>query len=64
MIGTFDAFQETVSVDKGKHTLRLQVRHDEVSLLEKLKGTVATFKMELPKAISVDVYGEFVGCAC
>mmetsp|Transcript_33172 Transcript_33172/g.65106 ORF Transcript_33172/g.65106 Transcript_33172/m.65106 type:complete len:1415 (+) Transcript_33172:43-4287(+) len=56
LVGTFDAFDETVTVAKGTYTLRLQVRHDDPKLLDKVKGTPATFKTALAKPVNLDVF--------
>jgi len=56
LIGSGDAWPKPVTVQKGKYTLRLQIRHDEVSYLEQLKDLIMTIDISLSKPISLPIY--------
>ncbi|KAI5645058.1 tripeptidyl peptidase II domain-containing protein [Phthorimaea operculella] len=46
----------SVKLEKGDYTLRLNVRHENKSLLEKLQELPVIIQQRLPTPISVDVY--------
>lgn len=56
LLGVSDAFPSAVTALKGPVTIRLQVRHDEPSKLEKLKDSVLWIERKLDKDISLSVY--------
>jgi tripeptidyl-peptidase-2 len=58
-VGTGDAFPDGISLPKGKYTLRVNVRHDRLPLLEGLKDLVITLDTKLSKAISVPIYATY-----
>jgi len=62
-IATGDAWPDPVSLDKGKYTVRLHVRHHKASVLEGLKTLVMVFKTPLPKAIAVTAYSTYTNAA-
>lgn len=39
LLYTGDAVPDEVSLNKGEHSARVMFRHDQMALLEKLKGT-------------------------
>eukprot|EP00051_Salpingoeca_urceolata_P014677 m.187358 g.187358 ORF g.187358 m.187358 type:complete len:1260 (+) comp18155_c0_seq12:47-3826(+) len=53
-----DAFpqQYKVTLPKGEYTLRLQVRHDQPSALDKLKTTALLLEQTLKDAVPLEVY--------
>lgn len=55
-VGCSDAHIESVSLKKGAYTIRTQVRHEDVSKLEKLKAMVLFLDHEV-KDITASVYG-------
>lgn len=46
----------SVKLEKGDYTLRLNIRHENKSLLEKLQELPATIQQRLQQPITVDVY--------
>lgn len=54
-----DAFEPGKALKAGKYVAKVQVRHDDVSLLEKLKDTSAVIETTLSKAIDLAVYGSY-----
>jgi tripeptidyl-peptidase-2 len=61
--GADDIWPSAVSLQKGKHTLKLQVRHGDVAVLEKLKKTPLVLDRPLPKTIALPVYRSRVAAA-
>jgi len=55
-LGVSDAFPSEIKAPKGKVTLRLQVRHDDTKLLEKLKDLPIWIERKLDKDISLSTY--------
>ena len=57
LYGVGDIYPEAVKLPKGEYTIELQLRHEDPSLLERLKtlGIVAERKLETP--VTVPVYG-------
>lgn len=56
---TSDTYPHEVQLGKGDYTLRLLLRHDDVQLLEKLKGTCVVVRRKLEEAVAVPVYGTY-----
>ncbi|KAJ8735983.1 hypothetical protein PYW08_006639 [Mythimna loreyi] len=58
LVATGDAYPSKYSVklEKGDYTLRLSIRHENKSLLEKLQELPATIQQRLQQPISLDVY--------
>ena len=56
LIGSGDAWPKELSVKRGKYTTRIQVRHDEVSMLERLKDQLMLLDFALPKPLELPVY--------
>lgn len=48
--------QYSVKLEKGDYTLRLNIRHENKSLLEKLQDLPAVIQQRLQQPITVDVY--------
>ena len=48
--------QYTIKLDKGDYTIRLQVRHENKELLEKLKDMVMLIDQKLSSSLSVDCF--------
>ena len=59
LIGSGDAFPKPLDVRRGKYTVRVQVRHEETALLERLKEMVALFETTLPKPLDLPVHPSF-----
>jgi tripeptidyl-peptidase-2 len=55
-LGTSDSYGDAVSVKKGSYVVRTQVRHEEISKLEKLKQMVLFLEHDV-KEISASVFG-------
>jgi tripeptidyl-peptidase-2 len=55
-LGVADAWPDEVRVPKGNITIRLQVRHDDISKLEKLKNLVIWIERKLEKDIFLSIY--------
>jgi tripeptidyl-peptidase II len=55
-VGADDYDPSPVSLQKGKHTLKLQIRHGDVSVLEKLKKTPLALDRPLSKSIALAIY--------
>jgi len=62
-VGADDIWPSPVSLQKGKHTLKLQIRHGDVLVLERLKKTPLALDRPLPKSISLSIYRSRVGAA-
>ncbi len=56
-IATDDVFPHAVSLTKGKHTLKLELRHFERAKLDAMKSLTLTLERSLPSPISLPVYG-------
>lgn len=54
-----DAWPTPLKLKKGEYTLRLQVRHDDAGLLEKLKSMPLSVDRKLEKAITLKSYVSF-----
>ena len=59
LIGSGDAWPKPIDVRRGKYTVRVQVRHEETALLERLKEMVALFETTLGKPIELSVHPTF-----
>ena len=59
LIGSGDAWPKPVDVKRGKYTVRVQVRHEETALLERLKEMVALFETTLSKPIELPIHVTF-----
>lgn len=55
-LGVADAWPSEIKAPKGTVTIRLQVRHDDPAMLEKLKDTTIWIERKLEKEISLSVY--------
>jgi tripeptidyl-peptidase-2 len=55
-IGASDAYPEGISLKKGSYTIRAQIRHEDVSKLEKLKNAILFLDHDI-KDLSAKVYG-------
>jgi len=60
-MGCTDAWPEALKLKKGSYTARLQVRHDSVPMLEKLKDIPLSLDRPLAKEIAVKAYPDFNG---
>ena len=47
LVGTSDAFPETLELPAGTYTVRVQVKHDRIELLERMKTLPLTVKRKL-----------------
>ena len=56
-LGMSDAYPSSISAAKGTVVIRLQIRHEDASLLEKYRDMVIWIERTLSKAISLSVYG-------
>ncbi|XP_049882036.1 tripeptidyl-peptidase 2 [Pectinophora gossypiella] len=58
LMGVGDAYPSKYSVklEKGDYTLRLNIRHENKSLLEKLQELPVIIQQRLPQPITLDVY--------
>eukprot|EP00929_Paragymnodinium_shiwhaense_P110790 TRINITY_DN7800_c0_g1_i1.p1 TRINITY_DN7800_c0_g1~~TRINITY_DN7800_c0_g1_i1.p1 ORF type:complete len:1265 (+),score=358.68 TRINITY_DN7800_c0_g1_i1:256-4050(+) len=63
-VGCVDAWPQATKLKKGEYVARLQVRHDDVALLEKLKGYPLCIDKALAKAITVKAYNDYGGAVC
>lgn len=63
LVGTSDAFPETVSLGAGTFTVRAQVKHTSLSLLNGLKNMPLVLEHKLSKPVSVWVDGWLCLCA-
>ena len=61
-VGYSDAFPATLKLDKGSYTLRLQIRHDSVALLESLKGLAITLERKLASSVRPVMYKRCRSC--
>ena len=59
LIGSGDAWPKPIDVKRGKYTVRVQVRHEETALLERLKEMVALFETTLSKPIELPIHPTF-----
>ena len=59
LIGSSDAWPKPIDVKRGKYTVRVQIRHEETALLERLKEMVALFETLLVKPIELSVHPTF-----
>jgi tripeptidyl-peptidase-2 len=55
-LGYCDAYPQPISAPKGNVVIKMQIRHDEPSMLEKLKDMVIWIERKLDKEISVACY--------
>ncbi len=55
-VGYSDAFPANIKLEKGSYTLRLQVRHDSVAVLEPLKGMALTLERKLASSVLFACY--------
>ena len=55
-LGVSDAFASSIKAPKGNVTLRLQVRHDDPEMLEKLNNLTIWIERKLEKDITLKVY--------
>lgn len=55
-VGTDDVFPHAVSLAKGKHTLKLELRHFERTKLDAMKSLTLTLERPLPSPISLPIY--------
>lgn len=55
-LGVADAWPSEVKAPKGNVTIRLQVRHDDPEMLEKLKDMTVWIERKLEKDIALSVY--------
>jgi tripeptidyl-peptidase-2 len=60
-VACVDCWPEAAKLKKGEYVARLQVRHDDVSMLEKLKGYPLCVDRQLEKAITVKAYSDYGG---
>ena len=56
LVGSGDAWPKEVSVKKGRYTIRIQVRHDDVAMLERVREQVLLVEVQLPKPLDLSVY--------
>jgi len=60
-VGCTDCWPVALKLKKGEHVARLQVRHDDTGMLEKLKGMPLSLDRPLGKEIAVNAYPDFNG---
>jgi hypothetical protein len=58
-----DAFEKGKALPAGKYTARIQVRHDERAMLEKLKDMPVVLETALAKAIELPAYASYTQAA-
>jgi len=56
-IGVADSWPSECQAPKGKITIRMQIRHNDVSKLQEFQYSPIWIERKLSKAISLDVYG-------
>jgi tripeptidyl-peptidase-2 len=56
-LGVADAWPDKITASKGTVTVRLQVRHDDPSMLEKLNDITIWIERQLDKEIELSVFG-------
>jgi len=56
LVGFGDFRPEPKKLSKGSFTLRLQIRHDRVDMLEKLKATEILLEKKISKSINLPIY--------
>jgi len=56
-VGASDAFTEKIKLKKGEYVFRMQVRHDEVEKLEKLKNMILMLEHSI-KEVPLSVYSD------
>jgi len=61
LMGSTDAWPTPIKLKKGEYLLRMQVRHDDTSMLEKLKTMPLSIDRKLEKAISLKAYVSYNG---
>ncbi|KAM3727921.1 Tripeptidyl-peptidase [Dirofilaria immitis] len=49
----------TLKLEKGEYRVRVQIRHDDASLLERYREAVLILKLKLASAISLDCFSEY-----
>lgn len=55
-LATGDVFAEKVKLSKGSYTLRLQVRHDSIEMLEKLQDMVLNLDFKLKDKVTLSCH--------
>merc|ERR1719183_1158500 len=58
-MGCVDAWPTPIKLKKGEYVARLQVRHDDTAMLEKLKTMPLSFDRKLEKPIALKAYPSF-----
>jgi tripeptidyl-peptidase-2 len=56
LIHTGDEWPDEVSLKKGRYTVKLHVRHDDVAQLERLRDMCLILESNLPKNIEISVF--------
>ena len=56
LIKVSDIYPEYADLKKGDYIIRLQLRHDDAGLLDKMKETPVIVERKLKEAVSVPVY--------
>ena len=56
LIKVSDIYPEFAELQKGDYTIRLQLRHDDAALLDKMKDMPVVVERKLKEAVSVPVY--------
>ncbi|KAI9187701.1 hypothetical protein H9P43_002092 [Blastocladiella emersonii ATCC 22665] len=56
LLATHDIYAKSIKLDKGDYTVRVQIRHDAVAVLEKLRDLPLALDFPAPKGASVDLY--------
>jgi len=59
VMGCVDAWPTPIKLKKGEYIARLQVRHDDTAMLEKLKTMPLSFDRKLEKPIALKAYPSF-----
>eukprot|EP00879_Flechtneria_rotunda_P015304 GHRR01015998.1.p1 GENE.GHRR01015998.1~~GHRR01015998.1.p1 ORF type:complete len:502 (+),score=120.67 GHRR01015998.1:1072-2577(+) len=59
LLYTGDCSPEEVPLGKGDHTARLMLRHDQLGLLDKLKGTCLVLSRKLDAPVTVPVHTSY-----
>ena len=56
LLGSGDAWPKDLTLKRGRYTTRIQVRHDDIAMLERLKEQLLLLDFALPKPIDLPVY--------
>ena len=56
LIQTFDTYPDFTDLKKGDYIIRLQLRHDDAALMDKMKDIPVTVERKLKEPVTVPVY--------